>query len=198
MFKAPNRQLYLALDVPAGINSGLMKQSHCVFSVLFSLLSCSAMAQWAWTDEEGRPIFSDRAPSTSVPEKRIFKRPAPPRVNPTPEPAPNEAAVAAHVKAASAALPAASTPQSAGLDKELAERKKKAEQAQAEQRKFEEERLSKLKADNCERARQAQRTLESGVRMVRTNARGEREILDDADRAVEAKRLQGIVATDCN
>lgn len=156
------------------------------------------MAQWAWTDEEGRPIFSDRAPSTSVPEKRIFKRPAPPRVNPTPEPAPNEAAVAANVKAASAALPTASAPQSAGLDKELAERKKKAEQAQAEQRKFEEERLSKLKADNCERARQAQRTLESGVRMVRTNARGEREILDDADRAVEAKRLQGIVATDCN
>ncbi|MCK9213507.1 MAG: DUF4124 domain-containing protein [Rhodoferax sp.] len=156
------------------------------------------MAQWAWTDEEGRPIFSDRAPSTSVPEKRIFKRPAPPRVNPTPEPAPNGGAVAADVKAVSAALSAASTPQNAGLDKELAERKKKAEQAQAEQRKFEEERLSKLKADNCERARQAQRTLESGVRMVRTNARGEREILDDADRAVEAKRLQGIVATDCN
>lgn len=155
------------------------------------------MAQWAWTDEEGRPIFSDRAPSISVPEKRIFKRPGPARLNPAQEPAPNTGE-AANARTASPAQPTASTPQATGLDKELAERKKKAEQAQAEQRKLEEERISKLKADNCERARQAQKTLESGVRMSRTNAQGERVILDEADRAVEAKRLQGIVATDCN
>ncbi|MDP3190416.1 MAG: DUF4124 domain-containing protein [Rhodoferax sp.] len=158
----------------------------------------SAMAQWAWTDDEGRPIFSDRAPSTSVPEKRIFKRPGPTRLNPTQETAPNEGVDAANVRPATPTQAVASAPQATALDKALAERKKKAEQAQAEQRKLEEERISKLKADNCERARQAQRTLESGVRMSRTNAQGERVILDDADRAVEAKRLQGIVATDCN
>lgn len=155
------------------------------------------MAQWAWTDEEGKPIFSDRAPSTNVPEKRIFKRPGPARLNPTQEPAPVEGADTANARPATPAQPAASAPQATALDKALAERKKKAEQAQAEQRKLEEERISKIRADNCERARQAQKTLESGVRMSRTNAQGERVILDDADRAVEAKRLQGIVATDC-
>jgi type IV secretory pathway VirB10-like protein len=176
-----------------------MKQSQRVFFLMFSLLSCSAMAQWAWTDDEGKPIFSDRAPSTSVPEKRIFKRPGPARLNPTQETASNDVADAANARPATPAQPATSAPQAAtALDKALAERKKKAEQVQAEQKKLDDERISKIKADNCERARQAQRTLESGVRMSRTNAKGEREILDDADRAVEAKRLQGIVATDCN
>ena len=155
------------------------------------------MAQWAWTDEEGHVIFSDRAPSASVPDKRIFKRPNPVKLTPNQEPAPNTGADAANARPVSPAQPVASAPQATGLDKDLAERKKKSEQAQAEQRKFEEERIGKIKADNCERAKQGQKTLESGVRMSRTNAKGEREILDDADRAVEAKRLQGIVATDC-
>jgi hypothetical protein len=174
-----------------------MKQSQRLFLVVFSLLSCSAMAQWAWTDEQGRAIFSDRAPATSVPDKRIFKRPIPARLTPNPEPTPNTGADAASAKTASPTQPAASAVQTSGLDKELAERKKKAEQAQAEQRKFEEERVDKLKADNCERARQAQKTLESGVRLSRTNAQGEREILDDTARAAESKRLQAIMATDC-
>lgn len=156
------------------------------------------MAQWAWTDEEGKPIFSDRAPSSSVPEKRIFKRPGPARLNTTQETAPSEGVDAANARPTAPAQAAASASPATALDKALAERKKKAEQAQAEQRKLEEERISKIKADNCERARQAQKTLESGVRMSRTNAQGERVILDDADRAVEAKRLQGIVASDCN
>lgn len=174
-----------------------MKQSHRVFLVIFSLLSGTAMAQWAWTDEEGRAVFSDRAPAASVPDKRIFKRPAPVKLTPNQEPAPNAGTDAASAKTASPALPAASTPQAAGLDKELAERKKKAEQAQAEQRKLEEERVNKLKADNCERARQAQKTLESGVRLSRINAQGEQEVLDDTARAAETKRLQAIVASDC-
>lgn len=175
-----------------------MKQSQRVFLVVFSLLSCSAIAQWAWTDEEGRAIFSDLPPSTNVPDKRIFKRPSPARLTPNQEQTPNTGADAANARTANSAQAAASTPQSTGLDKELAERKKKTEQAQAEQRKFEEERISKLKADNCERARLAQKTLDSGVRIVRTNAQGEREILDDAARAAEAKRLQSIMASDCN
>lgn len=175
-----------------------MKQSQRVFLVIFSLLSCNAMAQWAWTDEEGRAIFSDLPPSISVPDKRIFKRPSPAKLTPNQTQTPNTGAEAASARTASPAQAVASTPQPTGLDKELAERKKKIEQAQAEQRKLEEERISKLKADNCDRARQSQKTLESGVRLSRTNAQGELEIMDDAARAAEAKRIQSIVATDCN
>jgi hypothetical protein len=175
-----------------------MKQSRRLFLIIFSLLSFSATAQWAWTDEEGRTVFSDRAPATSVPDKRIFKRPGPAKLTGSQDVPANTGADAASAKTASPAQPVASTPQATGLDKELAERKKKTEQAQAEQRKLEEERISKAKADNCERARQAQKTLDSGVRLSRTNAKGEREILDDAARAAEIKRIQSIVASDCN
>jgi len=175
-----------------------MKQSQRVFLVVFSLLFSSAMAQWAWTDEEGRAIFSDLPPSSSVPDKRIFKRPGPARLTPPQEQTPNTGADAASARTTSPAQAAASAPQSTGLEKELAERKKKTEQAQAEQRKLEENRISKLKADNCERARSAQKTLDSGVRIERTNAQGERERLDDAARADEAKRIQSIMASDCN
>ncbi|MEY4139929.1 MAG: hypothetical protein RLZZ371_2111 [Pseudomonadota bacterium] len=157
------------------------------------------MAQWAWTDEQGRPVFSDRAPGSTVPDKRIFKRPAPAtKTNLTQDAPSSPAGDVSNAKAANTAQAAASSQQVAGTDKELAERKKKAEQAQTEQRKHEEERISKLKAENCERARLAQKTLDSGVRIARTNAKGEREIMDDADRAVEAKRLQSIMASDCN
>jgi hypothetical protein len=33
--------------------------------------------------------------------------------------------------------------------------------------------------------------------LATTNAKGEREILDDAGRAAEAKRLDGIIRADC-
>ena len=175
-----------------------MKQSQRLFLIIFSLLSFSATAQWAWTDDEGRAVFSDRAPATSVPDKRIFKRPGAAKLAGNQDVPANTGADAASAKTASPAQPVASTPQAAGLDKELAERKQKTEQAQAEQRKLEEERISKAKADNCERARQAQKTLDSGARLSRTNAKGEREILDDAARAAEVKRIQSIVTSDCN
>jgi Domain of unknown function (DUF4124) len=170
-----------------------MKQSRCLFLIIFSLLSLSAKAQWAWTDEQGRLIFSDRALASSVPDKRILKRPAPVKANLTQD-APSGTAA----ETASTAKPVASTPQIAGMDKELAERKKKTEQTQVEQRKLEEDRIKKMKADNCERARMDQKTLDSGVRITHTNAQGEREILDDAGRAAEAKRIQSIVVSDCS
>ena len=61
-----------------------------------------------------------------------------------------------------------------------------------------EEAMTRAKIENCARAKSAKTTFESGARVGRVNAAGEREIMDDADRAVEAKRLQSIVASDCN
>ena len=85
-----------------------------------------------------------------------------------------------------------------GIDKELAERVKKAAQAQAVQHKAEAERISQLKADNCQRARLAQKTIDSGARLSQINIRGEREVMNDASRTAEAKRIQSIIDSDCN
>ncbi|WP_313879318.1 hypothetical protein [Rhodoferax mekongensis] len=88
-------------------------------------------------------------------------------------------------------------PKDAGVDKALDAKKKQAEAAEAAKKKAEEERIAKAKADNCKLARQAKATFDSGARISRTNAAGEREFLDDAARAAEAQRIQGVIDADC-
>jgi len=163
--------------------------------VVTVLLSTGAMAQWQWVDKDGRKVFSDRAPPPSVPDKAILKRPGGPKlVAPL---ANTDSADAAPANGAASAQPAASAPKISGVDKELAEKKKKAEQEEAAKRKAEEDKVAKAKADNCARAKQAKAGFDSGVRLSRVNKDGEREILDDATRASEAKRIQSIIDADC-
>jgi hypothetical protein len=57
--------------------------------------------------------------------------------------------------------------------------------------------MAAAKADNCARAKFSKATVDSGLRLSRVNSKGEREIMDDAARAAEAKRLQEIIAADC-
>jgi hypothetical protein len=174
-----------------------MKHSLCLFFLIMGLLPLGAGAQWAWTDKDGRKVFSDRAPPADVPDKSIYKRPGRPASPMLPDVSANAAADDPVAKASAPALPGALNTKVAGVDKNLAERKKKEELAQAALRKADEERVSKAKADNCQRARQAQKGLESGIRMSRINSQGEREIMDDAARAAEAKRIQSVVDSDC-
>ena len=157
--------------------------------VLFvTFTSASALAQWQWTDSAGKRVFSDTPPPPNTPEQNILKRPGNERLN-----AP--ASIKAPVPAA-AIVPTASQAKP-GTDKELETRKKQAEQAQENQRKAELEKQATARAENCELARRAKVTLDSGVRLATTNAKGEREIMDDKARAAEAKRLDEIIRSDC-
>ena len=150
-----------------------------------AVFSATAFAQWQWVDKDGKKVFSDRAPPAEIAEKDILKRP------PGSRPAlPSTATSAA--PAASAALPKIS-----GVDPALEEKKKQAEAADAAKKKQEAEQLVAARKENCNRARQAKATFDSGVRITRTDAQGEREFLDDNARAAETKRLQEIIMTDC-
>jgi hypothetical protein len=164
-----------------------------VFAAL-AVLSCGvALAQWQWVDATGRKVFSDTAPPESVAEKNILKRPsASARAS-----APSAATAPAAANNATAKGGKAAAPQPSGRDDELEARKKQAEEAEKAKKKAEEERLSKARAENCKRAKSAQATLDSGVRIATTNAKGEREIMDDAVRAREAKRLGDTIRADC-
>lgn len=158
-------------------------------------LCFAASAQWQWIDKDGHKVFSDRAPPADIQDKNILKRPGgrKPTVAPATEAAPETEAAPA---AALPLLPASGS-KSGGLDKELEAKKKQAQEAEAAKRKAAEELVTKAKIENCARAKQAKVTFESGVRVGRTNAAGEREIMDDAARAEELKRIQGIIAKDC-
>ena len=148
------------------------------------------LAQWQWIDKDGRKVYSDQPPSADVPANKILKQPSGKGSRPV-EPVAQAPAASAPAKAASSGLKVS------GKDKELEEKKKLAEAAAAEKKKAQEEENAKARAENCERAKRAKATYDSGARIAQVNAKGEREFIDDAARAVETKRLAGVIARDC-
>lgn len=145
-----------------------------------------ADAQWKWRDARGQITVSDLPPPRDVPERDILQRPAAP-----PAAAP----------AAAASAPAQASAPAGGVDPELEARRKAAEQErtarQKEEQRREEVRLAQQRADNCARARESLRTLESGMRIARVNDKGERIVVDDQTRAAEIERARRVVASDC-
>jgi Domain of unknown function (DUF4124) len=149
-----------------------------------------AAAQWKWRDQTGRTQYSDLPPPAGTAEKDILQRPSTTS---------SRAAARAPVVAASAASAASAAPLVAARasDPELEARRKKAEQDVLDKKKAEDAKLASNRADNCARAREQMRTIDSGMRMARTNAKGEREVLDDSARAAEAARTRGVIASEC-
>lgn len=157
----------------------------------------TAGAQWQWIDKDGRKVFSDRSPPAEIKEQDIVKRP---KVVPAASSAmaPSDAEVANPLGVAAAvSLPKASMPKILGKDAQLEARKKQIEDEQAALKKADDEKTAKARSENCERARRGVATMESGVRLSTTSSKGEREIMDDKTRAVEIRRLQDIVISDC-
>jgi Domain of unknown function (DUF4124) len=154
----------------------------------------SALAQWQWIDKDGRKVFSDRSPPSDIQEKDILKRPGGRAVA--------MAAITGDTAPASAgsALPAAakaSAPKLSGKDAQLEAKKKQAEDEEAAKKKAEDEKVAALKTENCSQAKRYLTTLDSGVRIADTNAKGEREVMNDSKRADEKKRAQGLADTNC-
>ena len=176
-----------------------MKLLHALTAVLALALPVAAAAQWQWLDKDGRKVFSDQAPPSDIPAKNILKQP-PGRAAAAPTPgdtAPAASADAARTAAATPPRPSASVPRLSGKDKELEDKKKQSEAAEAAKKKADEERVAKVRAENCERAKRAKATLDSGVRIATTTAKGERDYMTDAARAAESKRLGEIAASEC-
>ena len=171
-----------------------MKSARALFFALAMATSLTAAAQYQWIDKNGSRVYSDVAPPADIPAKNILKQPRGSSLSAPVTEAPAQAAPAA--AAASAATPA-SGPATAGVDKARDEKKKQAEAAEAAKKKAEEQKLAQARAENCKRAREGKATLDSGVRMARTNEKGEREVLDDTQRAAELKRINGIIQSDC-
>ena len=136
-------------------------------------------------------MFSDRAPPADILEKNILKRPG---MHNTSKGTTDAASPATPASAASST---ASAPKLSGVDKDLADKKKKADEAQAAERKAEQEKVLKAKVENCARAKQAKATFDSGVRVSRINEKGENEVLNDAARGTEVQRIQAIISSDC-
>lgn len=169
--------------------SMVRRPSLLVIALLGIACALPAAAQWKWKDASGRVQYSDLPPPAGVTEKDILQRP-----NGATRVAPMPTTAAAAVPAASAASGLGPK----GVEPELEAKRKKAEQEEAAKRKAEEQKVAAAKAENCSRARDAMRTLESGVRMARVNAKGEREVYDDKMRAEEMKRARQVAQDNCS
>lgn len=168
-------------------------------AVLGLTLAVPAHAQWKWRDQKGQTQYSDLPPPPGVAEQDILGRPNHGRGRTTaaaPAAVPASGSAGAHATAAAASGIALAGPAKA-VDPDLEARRKKAEAEQAARSKAEEAKLASARADNCVRARSQLQSLDSGVRIMRTNERGEREFLDDKQRADESRRTREVIASDC-
>ena len=98
---------------------------------------------------------------------------------------------------AAAGTVTAAAPARKASDPALEAKRREAELAEKARQKAEEERLEKQRAENCNRARSYAKSLQDGLRISRTNEKGENELLSDAQRAQEVARTQQVMASDC-
>lgn len=148
------------------------------------LLSTPAEAQWKWRDSRGQIHISDIPPPRDIPDKDVLQRPEVTVRKAAPAPA-------------AVASAAASAPAKAPVDAELEERRKRTEQEQAARAEADKQKAAAVRKDNCQRAREQLATLDSGQRIARVKADGEREILDDEQRAKESRRAREAIASEC-
>ena len=107
-----------------------------------------------------------------------------------------DGAKAAPAPKAAAKSAAAAAPKSVA-EQEIEFRKRKLAQEEAAKKAAETSAQAAAKAQNCTSARQALNGLQSGARQARTNEKGERFFLDDAQIAAETARAQNAVKTQC-
>ena len=161
-----------------------------------SLLGLPAEAQWKWRDKAGHVQYSDLPPPRGTPEQDILLRPT----------AGARRAGAGARRAGRRSSPAARPPRRrprarscrARPTPSSRPRRKKAEADAAAKDKAEEQRIAAAQGRQLRPRQDAScSTLESGIRLARANAKGEREFLDDEQRAEETRRTKDVIATDC-
>ena len=156
-------------------------------TLLFVGVATAQSVPWKYRDAQGRIVVSDLPPPAGVQDKDILERPTT-LVRRSSGPA---------TVAASAPATAATTAMAQGNDPELEARRKKALSEQETQQKVQQERDAAQRAENCSRAKGHLAALNEGLRIARTNEKGEREILDDKGRAEEMQRARQVMASDC-
>lgn len=130
---------------------------------------------YQWKDKSGQYVYSDNPPPGNIPS-RMLRRDAVGEIS----------------------MPAANTAAPSTADREVESKKRQQEQSEKQAKSDKDSADAKAKAQNCEAAKNQLAALDSGQRVARFNAQGEREFLDDAQRSAEVERTRKIIADSCN
>jgi len=151
-----------------------------------------AHAQYAWIDDKGTRVFSDRPPPPGTPAARILKapraatQPAAAVPDATAANAPSPAAAPAASAVAAKAKPPSLAEQDAAFRQRQAKREEDARKAQ------EEAENKAAREERCALARQEELQMTQGTRITQVDAKGEKYFLSDeekAKRAVTARKI---------
>jgi hypothetical protein len=157
-----------------------MRPTLIVLLLTFAAGAAQAQVQ-CWTTKDGKRECGDVPPPGA--KVREIRTP--------PAPAPAPAAKDGAAKDAKKGPPTIA-------DKEQDFRKRQIEAEKAREKEDKERADAAAKRDNCARAQDSLRAMESGQRIARTNAQGERYYLDEAQVAAEAARARQQVQQLCN
>jgi len=133
--------------------------------------------QYKWKDARGRTVYGD-VPPAGVKATPLGPVPAAPAAAPA---AGSETAKAAGAKDSKPLTPA---------EKEMEFRRRVKEAQEQAAKQAEKDKAERDRAQNCELAREQERTLASGQRVSRVDAKGERYYMDDAQRAQELAKAR--------
>jgi len=152
---------------------------HPWILVLAVVLSGAAHAQYRWIDKDGKTRYGD-----------------------TPPPGVKATALGAPASGSAPASPAAASKDAKKGPLTAAEReqdfRKRQDAAKKDQEKAEQDRQAKSdQAEACTQTREYLRSLESGQRIARTNASGERYFLDEGQTAQEIAKARQTIQQNC-
>lgn len=191
---------------------GILLQGLIVFACA---LAGSAHAQWVWRDADGHTVFSDTPPPPGIGQSSILRQPSAPIES---DGGAGEAPGGPRYDTSGMAVPSAAT---TGFDtnnrpangqaqskpaappkKSLAEqdaefRKRQEDRAKAERKEAEEEQKAAQRSAACEQAKSYLQMLQEGTRLLRPDAEGNRNFMDDEQRAAEVQKTQETIASTC-
>jgi hypothetical protein len=144
-----------------------------IAALALAFAAAAAAQQFKWTDQNGKVQYGD-VPPPGVKATRLKPPPA-----------------------GSAPAPAAKKSDKA-LSPEAAYRKRQEDAQKEREKETQSEQQAAAKRDNCARAQESLRALESGQRISRTDAKGERYFLEDADVAKETARARQLAQESCS
>ena len=155
--------------------------------LMFAIVTGAVQAQIKCWNEGGKRVCGDAPPAGA--KVTTLRGPAGPA-----EPAAAAKDGAKDAKDAKAAKRGPLTP----AEQEQEYRKRQAESQKTAEKQAAERKDADAKRENCERAREAQRSFESGGRVARTDAKGERYFLDDAQIAQEIAKARESAQKACS
>ncbi|MQR01553.1 DUF4124 domain-containing protein [Glaciimonas soli] len=158
----------------------VLRLQHFLIATSLLCISSAALAQYAWVDENGHKQYSDMPPPTSAHVKNVRTLQGD-----------FSGASDDDNKGASKATDK-TTPTLAEQD--AAFRKRQDELAEKNKKADADAKLAQDKAQNCAHAQAYQRSLDSGIRLVQTDANGQRSFLDDNQRAQASRDNQQILS----